>query len=129
MSFWNNPENNPVKMLLVIVAIAGIGAFVFYSKNTSEETTGRVINTGSAMQDASVNTAPVAATGSPANGFQFSTTTHGTTCTTMVCSTKNTSQCISLTGTTAANGSCTPDAKQSNAQAQGLLAVMNGTAQ
>ncbi|MBP7805014.1 MAG: hypothetical protein KA052_02180 [Candidatus Pacebacteria bacterium] len=43
MSFWNNPENSSIKVLLAVVVLAGIGAFAFYARNESRETTGRVI--------------------------------------------------------------------------------------
>ncbi len=47
MSFWNNPENNSVKMLLLVVVLIGIGAWV-YTKNNSGDA-GRVINVQSGM--------------------------------------------------------------------------------
>lgn len=44
MSFWNNPENNSIKILLIAIVVIGAGAFVYHAMNIGGDT-GRVINT------------------------------------------------------------------------------------
>ncbi len=44
MSFFNNPENNSVKVLLIIILIAIAGLFVFdYMHTNALENAGRVV--------------------------------------------------------------------------------------
>ena len=46
MNFWNNPENDSLKIILFVIAIALAGFFVFkYMQSGSVGNTGRVINT------------------------------------------------------------------------------------
>ncbi len=42
MSFWNNPENNSLKVLLIVLAVAGAGYFVF--NNITSGNKGLVLN-------------------------------------------------------------------------------------
>ena len=50
MSFWNNPENNAVKVLLLVVVLAGAGFFVIKSAHPGvDNAPGQVIVAGSAM--------------------------------------------------------------------------------
>ena len=43
MSFWNNPQNNSIKGLLLVIALGAVGAFAYYEKNNGGDT-GRVVN-------------------------------------------------------------------------------------
>ena len=45
MSFWNNPENNSLKTIIIVVVIAVLGYFVYtYMQKDSLSGEGRVIN-------------------------------------------------------------------------------------
>ncbi len=47
MSFWNNPENSPFKVLLVVLVVAFAGWFAYRSMHPSSVTQerGQVLNT------------------------------------------------------------------------------------
>lgn len=45
MSFWNNPENNSLKTIIILVIVAALGFFVYkYMQSNSLGGEGRVIN-------------------------------------------------------------------------------------
>jgi hypothetical protein len=47
MSFWNNPEKNSLKMLMLVVVVAGAGLFVYKNMQSSAlGGEGKVISTG-----------------------------------------------------------------------------------
>lgn len=99
-------------MLLFVVLIIILGYFGYrYMHSKALDNTGRVIDSTSALDKTP--------------GFVFSTTTSGTQCTTTVCSSTDSSQCIPLSGTVAADKSCSLDAKQSTPESQGLLDIIN----
>ncbi len=63
MSFWNNPENNSLKTILIVLVIAALGFFVYkYMQTNSLGGEGRVINvrggTVNVMQSAPTNDMP-----------------------------------------------------------------------
>ena len=113
MSFWNNPENNSLKVILLVIVLGIAGYFVYtYMQNNSLSGRGAVINTG----------------GFATESFTFSTVRDGASCTTTVCSSADASQCISLAGATTEDGMCSLNEQQANPEAQGLLEVLNGSA-
>ena len=115
MSFWNNPENNGVKTILIVIVVIVAGFFVYkYVHTNSLQSTGQVINTSS-----------VAGGSSSGQTVTFSIATNGSNCTENVCSSSG--QCVAMTGTSGAEGTCNLNSTQPNATAQGLLSVLNGT--
>ena len=120
MSFWNNPENNSIKMVLIIIIVFIAGYFVYAHLNSGNK--GQVIN----MQpSASVQNQAAASNSTGNSGVTFSTTVSGTTCSMNVCSAATPNQCIALSGTVAKDGSCALDQKQETPQEQGLLSIIN----
>ena len=117
MSLWNNPQNDSLKVVLLVIVVIVAGYFIFKSmQSNSLQSTGRVIDTSAT---------------SPTAGFLFSTTANGVTCATRVCSESNQKQCLSLSGTVSKdNGQCVLDQKQATPEQQGLLNIINsgGTA-
>lgn len=110
MSFWNNPENNSLKVIIIVVvlALAGFFSYKYMHQNALSEK-GTVI-------DMSTGTGP---------SFTFSSNTTGSTCTLTVTSVITPTLSITLQGTTNSDSSCTLNPTQSTPQAQGLYAILN----
>lgn len=109
MNFWNNPENNSLKVIILVLVIAGAGYFAFqYMQNDSLGGSGRVINTNVAQS----------------SGFTFKTEFNGPMCTVTVCSTGAGAPCVALLGKDNKGGSCKLDEQQSTPEAQGLLPIV-----
>jgi hypothetical protein len=49
MSFWNNPENNSIKTVLVLAILVLAGWFVYTNMQTNGRNQGRVISTGAKL--------------------------------------------------------------------------------
>ena len=121
MSFWNNPENNSVKILVLVVIAACAGYFVsnLVHKN-SDQNTARVIPSAQNV---------VATPTENASTLAFSETATGKTCTMTVANPSNPAQSITVVGTTATNGNgqkaCVSSvAAQTNPAARGLVTAM-----
>ena len=125
MSFWNNPENNSVKVLVIVIVIAVIGLFVFdFMHKGTPGDTGRVISTTAVSATGSA-TAPTA---SPSKAVPV------TACTFQVCSAGG--KCVDLQGQLAISSSsatnsatvpasCIPNDQQSSPAAQGVMNILN----
>ena len=115
-SFWANPENNSLKVILLVAVIAVAGFFVYrYMQTGSLGGKGQVVDTS---MEAGANTT------SPTTAFTFKTEFTGATCTLTVCSKDNADQCIPLTGKSAQGQSCRLDDVQFAPGAQGLHAII-----
>lgn len=112
MNFWKNPENDSIKVALLVVLIVILGYFVYRSFHANSlDNTGRVTTGGvSALTKADL---------------LFSTTSNGNQCTTNVCLSENPTQCVALLGSVMPDGACSLDTQQSSPEAQGLLDIIN----
>jgi hypothetical protein len=119
MSFWNNPEYNSIKVLMLVVLLGGVGYFVYSNYNdTPLGGKGLVLNTSQSRNVA----APAPTPTEP--GLIFMNNTKGTTCTMTVMSSLNHSESITVAGTTIKNGACKANAVQATPVAQKMAVAM-----
>ncbi len=120
MSFWNNPENNSIKVILLVVLLAGVGYFVYHDINKGNK--GQVYNPSQAQTVATTTTAAQNAV--PSGGLMFSETTSGKTCSVTVTNYANQKESITVAGTLAADGDCKPNVTQASSAAKAMAAAM-----
>ena len=120
-SFWSNPENNSLKMLIIVAVVVLAGFFVYKAMNNGGNT-GRVVNVGNDSSLTDSEGAPVVA---QQGSLIFSETSEGNNCTMTVTNALNFDQSITVSGMLAADGDCTPNAKQDNPTSQGMVDAMN----
>ena len=101
-------------VIAIVILVAIIGGAYYWKTQKS-------VTSGSSV-DSTATTTPSASSAAPA--FTFTTSVTGTTCTMNVCANGSSTQCIPLSGTVDAAGSCTLDQKQATPEAQGLLAIV-----
>ncbi len=129
MNFWNNPENNPLKVLIVVVIVALAGYFIFHHMNAG--------NKGSVL-----SIPPATSTAVPAPTSTITVTTsitplassvaHGSSkpasqlCTETVCagSGADHSKCVVLNGVSNDGTSCVLNNPQSTTQATALVNLL-----
>lgn len=117
MNFWNNPENQPIKIIGLVVVLVIVGFFAFkYMHLNGLGGKGQVIETGEQSSMVEVQR----------EAFTFKTEFTGATCTMTVCTKDDASECIPLTGRTAENNVCTLDKLQFAPYAQNLLPIVTG---
>ena len=123
MNFWNNPENDSLKIVLLVLVVGVAAFFVFNYMHTNSLTgKGQVVDT----QPAATVT-PTTQTTPSTSGFTFSTKMNGALCTLTVCSNTNSNQCVTLSGKADAKAvTCTPDETQATPEATGLVNVLAG---
>ena len=71
MSFWNNPENNSIKIVLLIIIVAIAGYFVYKNMQTNGGDQGRVIRTSPSGISTTPGPRPAAAECVHANEFIY----------------------------------------------------------
>lgn len=118
MSFWKNPENNSLKVIIIVVIIAIAGAFAYKAMHKDALT-----EKGSVIDPGSLGGGTDLGGGHGAQTMTFSATTVGRICTINIC---EGTQCAGVNGIISPdNATCGLTTTQPNPTALGLLKAIN----
>ena len=115
MSFWNNPENSSLRVLLLVIVVAALGSFTYYEMHQNGGEKGQVASSTATQTHSK-------------GGLNFMVTkVSATTCAEKVWSDFNPREFVTLAGTYDANGDCVENVKQADPIAQGMVDAMNAS--
>jgi hypothetical protein len=130
MSFWNNPENNSLKAIFLVVVLIGAGYFVFKNMESSSlGGEGKVININTPGTIINVTNPVPPMTGAfvPKQGdLAMSVKTMGQNCTITIKSLVNPSDRVEIAGAVQSNGDCKPNATQASPAAKTMAGLIGG---